>query len=108
MRVQGARSSLAVSCVNAGALVPGSTANRVLPTTTSKQVARIVPDLARMEGREWPAMAHTMIGWQRLLNLQSCVEQILAENVPGDLIETGVWRGGAIIFGDLIFKLSRA
>jgi O-methyltransferase len=57
-----------------------------------------------MEGHEWPAMAHTMIGWKRLLNLQNCVEQILAENVPGDLIETGVWRGGAIIFMRAILK----
>jgi O-methyltransferase len=61
-------------------------------------------EAARMEGREWPAMAHTMIGWQRLLNLQSCIEQILAENVSGDLIETGVWRGGAIIFMRAMLK----
>jgi O-methyltransferase len=59
---------------------------------------------ARLEGREWPAMAHTMIGWHRLQNLQSCIEQILADNVPGDLIETGVWRGGAIIFMRAMLK----
>lgn len=53
---------------------------------------------SRIEGREWPAMAHTMIGWARLENLQHCIEDILARGVPGDLIETGVWRGGAIIF----------
>jgi O-methyltransferase len=61
-------------------------------------------EAARMEGHEWPAMAHTMIGWHRLLNLQNCVEQILAENVPGDLIEAGVWRGGAIIFMRAMLK----
>ena len=57
-----------------------------------------------MEGREWPAMAHTMIGWQRLENIQRCVEDILARKIPGDLIETGVWRGGAIIFMRAILK----
>jgi O-methyltransferase len=59
---------------------------------------------ARIEGREWPAMAHTMIGWQRLENIQRCVEDILAKKIPGDLIETGVWRGGAIIFMRAILK----
>lgn len=52
----------------------------------------------RANGRDWPASAETMIGLKRLDNLQRCVEDILHENVPGDLIETGVWRGGATIF----------
>jgi hypothetical protein len=39
-----------------------------------------------------------MIGMPRLDNLQYCVETVLADDVPGDLIETGVWRGGASIF----------
>lgn len=48
--------------------------------------------------RSLPYMAHTMIGLPRLDNLQWCVESVLADKVPGDLIETGVWRGGACIF----------
>ena len=40
-----------------------------------------------------PTYAHTMIGMKRLDNLQFCVEGVLARGVPGDLIETGVWRG---------------
>lgn len=59
---------------------------------------------ARIEGREWPGMAHTMIGWARLENLQACIEDLLARQVPGDLIETGVWRGGAIIFMRAVLK----
>ena len=39
-----------------------------------------------------------MIGLRRLENLQFCVEDAIAAGVPGDLIETGVWRGGATIF----------
>jgi O-methyltransferase len=53
---------------------------------------------SRMEGRDWPAEAETMIGLQRLNNLQQCVEDVLKNNVPGDFIEAGVWRGGASIF----------
>lgn len=52
----------------------------------------------RAEGRTWPSQAHTMIGLKRLDNLQFCAEQVLKERVPGDFIETGVWRGGACIF----------
>lgn len=58
----------------------------------------------RTQGRDWPAYAHTMIGLRRLENLQFCVEQLLDRNVPGDLIETGVWRGGATIFMRAILK----
>lgn len=50
---------------------------------------------AREEGRDWPAEAETMIGLKRLDNLQECIEQVLADEVPGDLLEAGVWRGGA-------------
>jgi len=51
----------------------------------------------RREGRDWPAVAHTMIGVRRIQQLRGCVEQVLADGIPGDLIETGVWRGGATI-----------
>ena len=48
-------------------------------------------------GLDWPAEAETMIGMQRLTSLQHCVETVLADDIPGDLIECGVWRGGACI-----------
>ena len=48
-------------------------------------------------GIDWPRLAHTMIGKDRLDNLHGCVETVLREGVAGDLIETGVWRGGASI-----------
>ena len=50
------------------------------------------------EGLYWPDRAHTMIGLFRLDNIQSCIETVLKEGIAGDLIETGVWRGGATIF----------
>jgi O-methyltransferase len=51
-----------------------------------------------MEGHDWPSSAETMIGHKRLDNIQHCIETVLTESVPGDFIETGVWRGGAAIF----------
>jgi hypothetical protein len=52
----------------------------------------------RLTGKDWPRYAHTMIGAQRLDNVWSLVEDALRNEVPGDLIETGVWRGGSTIF----------
>ena len=51
----------------------------------------------RTLGLDWPTAAETMIGMQRLTNLQHCAETVLAEDIPGDLVECGVWRGGACI-----------
>lgn len=47
--------------------------------------------------RNYTEFAHTMIGRRRLDHLQVCVETVLNDEIPGDLIETGVWRGGAVI-----------
>lgn len=58
----------------------------------------------RGEGRDWPSEAETMIGLLRLNNIQECVLDVLATDTPGDLIETGVWRGGATIFMRGILK----
>ena len=52
----------------------------------------------RSVGRDWPKYAHTMIGEKRLDSLRLLIEDVIQHGVPGDLIETGVWRGGATIF----------
>lgn len=58
----------------------------------------------RENGVDWPSTAHTMIGRKRMANLRSIVEIVLADGVPGHLIETGVWRGGACIYMRAILK----
>lgn len=52
----------------------------------------------REKGRDWPDDAESMIGLKRMENVQACVTDVIKKGVPGDLIETGVWRGGAAIF----------
>ena len=42
--------------------------------------------------------AVSMLPLARFENLQSCIVDVVRQGVPGDLIETGVWRGGATIF----------
>jgi hypothetical protein len=74
---------------------------RVTHDPATGKVVPVAPRAAdpakKFIGGIWPSRAHTMIGKPRLDNLQACVERILADDIPGDLIETGVWRGGACI-----------
>lgn len=58
----------------------------------------LVDEAGRTEGAYWPATADTMIGMKRLDNLHACIRSTVIEGIPGDFIETGVWRGGACIF----------
>lgn len=52
----------------------------------------------RLEGNDWPLRGLTMVGLKRLDDLEQCIAISIEDQVPGDLIETGVWRGGASIF----------
>jgi hypothetical protein len=58
----------------------------------------------RNRGLDWPSVAHSMIGNQRMLNIQTLAEIVIREGIPGDFIEAGVWRGGACIFMRAILK----
>jgi O-methyltransferase len=52
----------------------------------------------RAVGNDWPPQAETMVGLARLANVHQCVTTALVDGVPGDLVETGVWRGGTSIY----------
>lgn len=59
------------------------------------------PDpVTREVGLDWPPPpdAETMIGTRRLENLRRCIADVIEHEVPGDVVECGVWRGGASIF----------
>lgn len=59
----------------------------------------------RQKGRDWPAKAHTMIGMERLKNIRELVSHVIGDEIPGDFIETGAWRGGACIYMRSILKI---
>lgn len=48
--------------------------------------------------------AVSMLPLARFENLQSCIVDVIERGVQGDLIETGVWRGGATIFMRAVLK----
>ena len=54
--------------------------------------------LAYRRPMEHLGFPHTMLNRRRVENIESCLETILKENVPGDCMECGVWRGGSVIF----------
>jgi O-methyltransferase/8-demethyl-8-(2,3-dimethoxy-alpha-L-rhamnosyl)tetracenomycin-C 4'-O-methyltransferase len=51
----------------------------------------------RESGWDWPSQAPSMIGAKRMGNVRTECERVLNAGVPGDFMETGVWRGGACI-----------
>ncbi len=53
--------------------------------------------ILRKDGNDWPPTAETMVGHKRLADVRHCLETVLGDDIPGDLIETGVWRGGVTI-----------
>lgn len=59
----------------------------------------------RLNGNDWPSYSETMIGLKRLNNIEECLKDIVTNNVEGDCIETGVWRGGATIFMKAVLKV---
>lgn len=61
------------------------------------------PEL-REAGLDWPSQAHSMIGNKRMINVWQVCEDVIVRGVPGDFIETGVWRGGACIFMRAILR----
>ena len=65
-------------------------------STNSIKLKQLLGD--KFEGTSWPEEGETMIGYKRLTNLEECVTDVIKNDIPGDLIETGVWRGGACIF----------
>jgi hypothetical protein len=76
------------STVSVGTMRGGGTASRTLRDDDLK---------LRAIGLDWPLEGLTMVGLERLDDLQSCVEELVRDGVEGDLIEAGAWRGGASI-----------
>jgi O-methyltransferase len=51
-----------------------------------------------ISGKRCSFDADTMIGLHRLDNVELAIRTVIAKKIPGDLLEAGVWRGGAAIF----------
>lgn len=56
----------------------------------------------RESGLDWPSKAWTMVGRKRLHNFRVLIERALDDGIAGDIMETGVWRGGACMLARAI------
>lgn len=61
------------------------------------QALRADPDGQHNYRERMFGFPYTMIGRTRLNSLQEMIETVLNENIPGDFLEAGAWRGGASI-----------
>ena len=59
---------------------------------------------ARENGEDWPFNAQSMAGAKRMLNVHKLIEQVEADKIPGDFVETGVWRGGVCIYAAGVYQ----
>lgn len=58
----------------------------------------------RFYGLDWPRRSKSMIGVRRMLNIYELLIDVLENDIQGDFIETGVWRGGACMYVAKIFQ----
>jgi len=73
--------------------------DRVLPHDLALVRRKPVDLAARTAGTgPPPPHAETMVGLERLENVHRCIKDVLEHDIPGDLMECGVWRGGVVIF----------
>ncbi|HEV2613000.1 MAG TPA: TylF/MycF/NovP-related O-methyltransferase [Noviherbaspirillum sp.] len=75
-------------------------------TFLSLQAASFTPDMlhAGLNGMHRETTSDTMSDMASLNNLQVCVETAIRDHVPGDLIETGIWKGGMPVLMRAILK----
>lgn len=46
-----------------------------------------------------------MVGQRRLDNVHDILQAVLQDDIRGDFIETGIWRGGVALFAAAFFKV---
>jgi O-methyltransferase len=97
LRALGAPLAQLSAVVGAAGRVPGRSLRLVCATPFDER--------RRAEGRDWPLFGYTMVGHARLDHVQACIEDVVRNGVPGDLVETGVWRGGTVIFMRAVLKV---
>jgi len=74
---------------------------------TLKKDKKVVLDFdkeKRAKGEDWTYLGYTMTGQARLLSLKDLLKEIFKSKIPGDFMETGVWRGGSSIYAKAVME----
>jgi len=56
-------------------------------------------------GDDWPPFGHTMVGHKRMRNVKMALKTVFENNIPGDFVELGVWRGGVCIYAKAMIDI---
>lgn len=56
----------------------------------------------RWSGNDWCEFCYTMAGGARVQNVRDVVSSTIIEDVPGDFLEAGTWRGGCSIMARVV------
>jgi O-methyltransferase len=78
-------------------LLRDSLSDACFEVTIDSNGNKIYPDPIE-NGQVWPSKAVTMIGIKRLNNIKDLLTDVIQKGIPGDFLEAGIWRGGALIF----------
>jgi O-methyltransferase len=82
-------------------MVSGTALNTVELSSTSTRDDRNDgqedEDKSQQSTHEFKYGGDTTIGWKRLDNIQNIIQNVIKNNIVGDYVETGVWRGGTSV-----------
>lgn len=70
------------------------------------QLSPVINEAARKAGHDWTYLGDTMTGFKRLDNVRDLLTDVVQNNIEGDYIETGVWRGGSSIFARAVLYVN--
>ena len=87
-----------VSLLNQGLANSNLELVRLLPSTANDYLESGHEATNRAEDAE------SMLGTRQFDLMQRCIVDVLDKNIPGDLLEAGVWRGGMTVFMRAVLK----
>ena len=56
----------------------------------------------RAWGNDWPPFGYAMMGRGRLLNFYASIVEVSRNEIPGEILELGVWRGGGMMLASAV------
>ena len=71
----------------------------------TKLKTRPFDESKRNEGADWTFAGDTMTGQKRLDNVHALLKDVIKNEVRGDYIETGVWRGGSSVLAKAVLEV---
>lgn len=75
---------------------------------TPEEIANVVSITPRHSEINWGKNRLSMVPWTALEHLHKCIKDTVSNNIEGDFVETGAWRGGSCIIAKSIYNYLNA